>query len=179
MTKSLWRNPALWAIAGFLVALGIYLAFAVFGIQTLFYNTEVNEDFDAPAPAAAEQGSRPADSAANSNPVAISSGEFHPVAHPGKGDAIVYRLEDGSHVLRLESLDIFNGPALYVYAVGAQDAKDSGTVEEAGFLSLGSLKGNQGNQTYELPARFDPEKHRSISIWCERFSVNFATAPLR
>jgi Electron transfer DM13 len=107
------------------------------------------------------------------------SGEFHPVAHPGKGDAIVYRSEDGSHVLRLENLDIFNGPTLYVYAVGAQDAKDSETVEEAGFLSLGPFKGNQGNQTYGLPARFDPEKHRSISIWCKRFSVNFATAPLR
>jgi hypothetical protein len=64
MTKSFWRYPAFWAIAVFLVALGIFMAFAVFGIQTLFYNTEVNEDFEAPAPATAEQGSRRADSAA-------------------------------------------------------------------------------------------------------------------
>ncbi len=179
MIRSLWRNPAFWTIAAFLVALGLFLAFAVFGIQTLFYDTEVNEDFGAPAPASAEQGSPQTDSAASSNPVVISTGEFHPVAHPGKGDAIVYRLEDGSHVLRLENLDIFNGPALYVYAVAADDARDNETVEEAGFLNLGPLKGNQGNQTYELPVDFDPEKHRSISIWCKRFSVNFATAPLR
>jgi hypothetical protein len=179
MTKSLWSNPAFWAIVVFFVPLGLFLAFGVFGIQTLFYDTEVNEDFGVPAPASAEQGSRRADAAAGSNPVVISSGEFHPVAHPGKGDAIVYRLEDGSHVLRLENLDIFNGPALYVYAVGAQDANDNETVEEADFLNLGPLKGNQGNQTYELPARFDPEKHHSISVWCKRFSVNFATAPLR
>jgi hypothetical protein len=179
MIRSLWRNPAFWAAAVLLVALGLFLAFAVFGIQTLFYDTEVNEDFGVPAPASAEQGSCRADSAATSNPVVISSGKFHPVAHPGKGDAIVYRLEDGSHVLRLENLDIFNGPALYVYAVGAQDANDNETVKEAGFLNLESLKGNQSNQTYELPAQFDPEKHRSISIWCKRFSVNFATAPLR
>jgi Xaa-Pro dipeptidase len=53
------------------------------------------------------------------------------------------------------------------------------TVLDVGFLSLGPLKGNRGNQTYELPAEFDPNKHRSISIWCQRFSVNFATAPLR
>jgi hypothetical protein len=46
-------------------------------------------------------------------------------------------------------------------------------------LNLGPLKGNKGNQTYELPAGFDPEKYRSISIWCKRFSVNFATAPLQ
>jgi hypothetical protein len=179
MARGLWRNPAIWAIAAFLVVLGLFLAFAVFGIQTLFYDTEVNEEFGAPAPASAEQGSRGADSTATSDPVVISSGEFHPVAHPGKGDAVIYRLEDGSHVLRLENLDIFNGPALYVYAVGAQDANDNETVEKAGFLNLGPLKGNQGNQTYELPARFDPEKHRSISIWCKRFSVNFATAPLQ
>jgi hypothetical protein len=179
MIRSLWRNPAFWMIAAFLVALGLFLAFAVFGIQTLFYDTEVNEDFDVPAPATAEQGSRRADSTATSDPVVISTGEFHPVAHPGKGDAIVYRLEDGSHVLRLENLDIFNGPALYVYAVAAEDVKDNETVEEAGFLNLGPLKGNQGNQTYELPIQFDPEKYRSISIWCKRFSVNFATAPLR
>jgi hypothetical protein len=177
--RGLWRNPAFWATAVFLVALGLFLMFGVFGIQTLFYNTEVNEDFGVPAPASVEQGSRGSNSAATSNPVVISSGEFHPVAHSGKGDAIVYRLEDGSHVLRLEDLDIFNGPALYVYAVGAQDANDNETVEEAGFLNVGPLKGNQGNQTSELPARFDPEEYRSISIWCKRFSVNFASAPLR
>jgi Electron transfer DM13 len=175
----LWRHPAFWAVAVFLVALGLVLAFAVFGIQTLFYDTEVNEDFGAPAPATAEEGSRRADSTATSDPVVISSGKFHPVAHPGKGDAIVYSLEEGSHVLRLENLDIFNGPALYVYAVAADDAKDNETVEEADVLNLGPLKGNRGNQTYELPAAFNPDKYRSISIWCKRFSVNFATAPLR
>jgi hypothetical protein len=152
----LWRNPEFWATAVFLVALGLLLAFGIFGIQTSFFDTEVNEDFGVPAPASVEQGSRGFNSVATSDPVVISSGEFHPVAHPAKGDAIVYRLEDGSHVLRLEDLDIFNGPALY--AVGAQDPNDNDTVEEEGFLNVGPLKGNQGNQTYKLPARFDPEK---------------------
>ena len=179
MTKGLWRNPTLWAIAVSLAALVLYASFAVFGVQTLFYDTEVNEDFDASAPASQEQEVRRADSSAAGDPVVISSGKFHAVAHPGTGDAIVYRLRDGSHVLRLENLDIFNGPALYVYAVAAGDANDSETVLEADSLNLGPLKGNKGNQTYGLPAEFDPDRHRSISIWCERFSVNFATAPLR
>jgi hypothetical protein len=179
MVRGWWRNPAFWAIAIFLAALGLFLTFAVFGIQTLFYDTEVNEDFGAPASASEEQRSRRADSTAASNPVVISSGKFHPVAHPGKGDAIVYRLGDGSYVLRLENLDIFNGPALYVYAVAAEDANDNETVLNTSVLDLGPLKGNKGNQTYGLPARFNPEKYRSVSIWCKRFSVNFATAPLR
>jgi hypothetical protein len=182
------RSRLFWVVGVAVAVLLLYLTFAVFGIQTLFYDKEVNEDFAAIAPATEEQASRentpPATpeqvvEPSTAGPVPVSSGEFHTVAHPGTGDAIVYRLEDGSQVLRLENLDIFNGPALYVYAVAAEDANDSGTVLDAGFLNLGPLKSNQGNQTYELPADFDPEKHRSISVWCERFSVNFATAPLR
>ncbi len=160
------RSRLFWVAGTLLAALLVYLALGVFGVQTLFYDTEVNEDF-----AAAE--SAPGDR------TAVSSGEFHAVAHPGTGEAIVYRIEDGSRVLRLENLDIFNGPALYVYAVAAEDANDGETVVRADSLNLGPLKGNKGNQTYELPAGFDPEKYRSISIWCKRFSVNFATAPLR
>ncbi len=169
------RSRLFWVVGAAVAALLLYLAFTVFGVQTLFYNREVNEDFAVSAPAAEEQAAEPATAA----PAQVSSGEFHAVAHPGTGDAIVYRLEDGSHVLRLENLDIFNGPALYVYAVAADDANDDATVLDAGFLNLGPLKGNQGNQTYELPANFDPARYRSISVWCERFSVNFATAPLR
>jgi hypothetical protein len=157
----------------------VYLAVGVFGVQTLFYDTEVNEDFAATPPTSEEQGPSQAVQSAPGDPIVVSSGRFHPVAHPGSGDAIVYRLEDGSQVLRLENLDLFNGPALYVYAVAAKDASVNKTVLEAGFLNLGPLKGNKGNQTYKLPPEFDPNKHRSISIWCQRFSVNFATAPLR
>jgi hypothetical protein len=161
--------------------LALYLAFAVFGVQTLFYDREVNEDFAVGVPAAEEPVGNEASATSEqvAKPSRVTVGEFHPVAHPGTGDAIVYRLEDGSHVLRLENLDVFNGPALYVYAVAADDANDSATILEADFLNLGPLKGNKGNQTYELPERFDPAKYRSVSIWCKRFSVNFATAPLK
>ena len=164
--RRLARRKIFWVVSALLAAVLVYLAAGVFGVQTLFYDTEVNEDF-------ATAGSTSGDQ------TVVSSGEFHAVAHPGTGQAVVYRLGDGSHVLRLENLDIFNGPALYVYAVAAEDANDSETVLQADSLNLGPLKGNRGNQTYDLPAGFDPEKYRSISIWCERFSVNFATAPLR
>ncbi len=177
MVGRLIRSRLFWLIGALVAAIVLYLALAVFGVQTLFYDREVNEEFAATAPSGREQ--EPSENTNFGDPVRVASGEFHAVAHPGTGDAIVYRLDDGSHVLRLENLDIFNGPDLYVYAVAARDANDSPTVTEAGFLNLGRLKGNQGNQTYELPSAFDPEKHRSISIWCRRFSVNFATAPLR
>ncbi len=188
MIRGLMRSRAFWVAGALAVALGLYLALAVFGVQTLFYDTQVNEEFAVTAPAAEDQAPREDTGTTTSGqatkpttvaPIRVSSGQFHAVAHPGAGDAIVYRLEDGSYALRLENLDIFNGPALYVYAVAADDANDNATVLEAGFLNLGPLKGNQGNQTYELPAEFDPARYRSISVWCERFSVNFATAPLQ
>ena len=55
---------------------------------------------------------------------------------------------------------------------------DNATIEKAGFIDLGSLKGNIGDQNYELPQDVDLGKHQAATIWCSRFNVNFATAPL-
>jgi len=67
---------------------------------------------------------------------------------------------------------------VHVYLVAANDASDSDTVKKAGFLELGSLKGNFGDQNYELPADLDLAKYRAVTIWCKRFSVNFGTVAL-
>lgn len=108
----------------------------------------------------------------------IARGRFHGVAHEGEGLATVYELPDGSRALRLTEFRTSNGPDVHVYAVAAADATDAQTVTRAGFIPLGALKGNVGDQNYALPAVFDPAKHRAVTIWCKRFGVNFATAPL-
>ena len=204
MIGRLIGNKFLWSIAAGGLALVLYLAFAVFGVQAAFLDREVNEDFsassatvedapeetvaatpegttEAPGTTPVEAGREKTDASSPeaSGPVRISAGTFHDVDYEGTGDAVVYQLEDGSYVLRLENLDVDNRPDLFVYAVAAEDALDSATVEEVGVINAGALKGNQGNQTYALPADFDPEVHRAISIWCQRFGGNFATAPLR
>jgi hypothetical protein len=51
-------------------------------------------------------------------------------------------------------------------------------VKNAGFVELGSLKGNIGDQNYDVPANVDLNKYRAVTIWCARFGVNFGTAPL-
>ena len=71
-----------------------------------------------------------------------------------------------------------NGPDVRVYLVATEDARDSEGVKKAGFVEVGTLKGNIGNQNYELPATIDLAQYRAVTIWCKRFSVNFATAPL-
>jgi hypothetical protein len=47
-----------------------------------------------------------------------------------------------------------------------------------GGVYLEPLKGNQGTQTYELPAGIDLASLDNVVIWCERFSVPFGTASL-
>jgi hypothetical protein len=66
-----------------------------------------------------------------------------------------------------------------VYLVAAADAGDNETVTRAGFLSLGALKGNVGDQNYDVASDVDLTKYRAVTIWCRRFGVNFATAPLQ
>jgi hypothetical protein len=130
--------------------------------ERLFINQKVNEQF-------------PTVSAAHDQ---LASGQFHSGAHETKGVATVFQLAGGKKTLRLTNFQTSNGPDVHVYLVAAQDAKDNDTVTKAEFVDLGSMKGNIGDQNYELPANADLAKYRAVTIWCKRFSVNFGTAPL-
>ncbi|MEM7282913.1 MAG: DM13 domain-containing protein [Pseudomonadota bacterium] len=97
--------------------------------------------------------------------------------HKGKGDALLYQLDDGSQLLRFENFRVTNGPALVVYLAEHSDPKEPGDVTP-GFYNLGKLKGNVGNQNYVIPADVDITKYNSVVIWCELFDVLFSPASL-
>jgi len=65
-----------------------------------------------------------------------------------------------------------------VYLVAAVDVQKEGAAKRAGIVDLGPLKGNVGDQNYDVPVGVDLAKYRAVSIWCRRFSVNFGAAPL-
>ena len=109
----------------------------------------------------------------------LESGRFYSILHPTEGTATIYRMGDGTRVLRLTSFSTSNGPDVHVYMVAADDAKDAASVEKAGFVDLGVIKGNIGDQNYTLGSDLDLAKYRAVSIWCKRFSVNFGAAALR
>jgi hypothetical protein len=111
-------------------------------------------------------------------PAKIAEGSFHGVAHETKGVAAIYKLPDGKQVLRFSGFQTSNGPDVQVYLIAAPDAKDNETVTNAGFIRIADLKGNMGDQNYDLPTNLDLDKYRAVTIWCRRFGVNFATAPL-
>ena len=109
---------------------------------------------------------------------ALASGPFHSIAHETKGTAAVYQDANGSRILRFSDFSTSNGPDVHVYLVAADNAYDAATVEQAGFIDLGNIKGNIGDQDYALGRDVDLSKYRAVSVWCKRFSVNFGTAPL-
>src|SRR6202030_1908525 len=109
----------------------------------------------------------------------LESGRFYSILHPTEGTATIFQMGDGTRILRLTSFSTSNGPDVHVYMVAADDAKDVATVQRAGFIDLGVLKGNIGDQNYSLGSDLDLAKYRAVSIWCKRFSVNFGAAALR
>lgn len=113
------------------------------------------------------------DETAATGPITLLSGEFVDAdsSHHGSGTATIYELENGSRVLRLEDFEVTNGPDLHVVLLPAD-----GSME--GSIELGSLKGNIGDQNYEIPADVDVPAFGSVLIYCVAFSVNFATATL-
>jgi len=94
--------------------------------------------------------------------------------HNGSGKTTIYQLPDGSNVLRLEDLNVTNGPDLHVLLLEDPTGRD----KDIGYIDLGSLKGNRGNQNYPLPDGTDASKYQSVMIYCQPFHVIFSTAQL-
>jgi pentapeptide MXKDX repeat protein len=110
----------------------------------------------------------------------LLTGKFHGKVHATEGRATVYQQADGKLLLRLTGFKTSNGPDVHVVLVAFKDASDDAnslksTTER---VELGKLKGNEGDQNYEIPAGTDLSKFTAVSIYCERFNANFAAAPL-
>ncbi|MFN0090180.1 MAG: DM13 domain-containing protein, partial [Acidimicrobiales bacterium] len=112
--------------------------------------------------------------AAPAAPVELGRGRLRGIDHRATGEAALYRLGDGAHLVRLEEIDLQNGPDLFVYLV-----PEPGQQTEAGAVNLGKLKGNKGSQNYEVPADVDPGAYSTVLIWCRAFAVPFANAVVR
>jgi hypothetical protein len=154
-------NRRIW-IGGLVVLGGI--GWYLFRPELLFVNKQVNEEQVA--------------SVGGTVMRAVATGRFHSVAHETRGTATIQDVGGGHRVLRLTEFTTSNGPDVRVYLVAAPDASDNQTVTKAGFVELGKLKGNQGDQNYDVPDDLDLTHYRAVTIWCHRFNVNFATAPL-
>jgi hypothetical protein len=145
----------------------------VFEPWKLFVDQRVEEA--PPAAAAAPVGGAPADQ------VVLARGQLISHEHESSGSVVVYRLADGSRVLRVEGLRTSNGPALHVWLADAPVVEGSAgwyVFDDGRYVDLGELKGNIGSSNYLIPPDVDLAALPSVSIWCARFHVSFAAARL-
>ena len=147
------------------LAVGGYLAYAS------MVDKVVDERVAVAAVNPAQTGTNVDTSAAPRN-VALARGTFASGEHETNGKATVIRLAEGGRVLTLTGFGTSPGPDLRVYLV-------SGSMDELGdVVDLGGLKGNKGDQQYDVPSALDLRSHRTVVIWCRAFSVPFGSAEL-
>lgn len=125
-------------------------------------------------------GANPALNAREPSAKAIETGTFHGKVHHTSGRATIYKESDGKLVLRLTNFKTSNGPDVHVILIAAKNAGDDANFLKSGTdrVELGTLKGNEGDQNYDIPANTDLSKFQTVSIYCERFNANFGAAPL-
>lgn len=137
------------------------VGWALFRPELLFVNKTVNEKL----PMSAGQMFK-----------TLSSGDLMSFAHETKGNAKIVSV-DGKNFIQLSDFSTSNGPDVHLYLVKGMDSSQD-AVKKNGYLDLGTLKGNIGDQNYEIPAGTDISQYQAVSIWCARFSVAFGGATL-
>ncbi|MCO1614369.1 MULTISPECIES: DM13 domain-containing protein [Micromonospora] len=113
--------------------------------------------------------------------VVLAAGDFVTHEHDTSGRAQLVRLADGRRQLLLRGLDTSDGPDLRVWLTDRKVLPGRAgwrVFDDGRWVELGRLKGNVGDQAYDIPATVDLDGLRSVSIWCKRFAVSFGAAPL-
>jgi hypothetical protein len=116
---------------------------------------------------------QPPEQQAPQRPVVLAEGTFTGAdGHSGTGTATVIGQPDGSRSLTFTEFDVDPGVQVEVYLVPGDGSDVSDRVE------LGSLKGNVGDQEYDIPVDADLMTHSTVVLWCVPFTVRIAVASL-
>src|SRR6266571_5668461 len=124
-------------------------AWWAFRPEKLFINRKVDEA--APAALSAE-------------PETLYTGKLEGKVHPTGGRATIYKSAGGKEYLQLSDFTTSNGPDVHVLLVRAEDqALENDLVKgDQDSVELGTLKGNQGDQNYDLPSGTDLNKYQTV-----------------
>ena len=162
-------------IIGGIIILAAGLAVGWYLASPLFINNRVDEAFPVEVAKVIPVVEKEEEMEGDGGITAVLSGNFTDAdaAHKGSGTATIYR-QGTELILRFEEFSVTNGPDLHVYlSTSASPTDDIGE-----YIDLGELKGNIGDQNYDIPAGTDLSQYQSIIIYCEPFHVVFSTAAL-
>jgi len=164
MKNSSWfaRNRRILLAIGIPVLLVLWWEFRP---EKLWVNQRVNE---------------PAPFVASGEPQPLFTGRLESKAHPTTGRATIYKGPEGKQYLRLTDFSTSNGPDVHVVLASAKDRNVMQEIVTGPLdnVELGTLRGNQGDQNYDLPGSVDLRKYNAVVIYCERFHAVFGVASL-
>lgn len=127
-----------------------------------------------------EKVSEPAPFASSTDPQPLYTGRLEGKTHQTSGRATIYKTSDGRQYLRLTDFTTSNGPDLHVVLAQSDDQGLTQEIVKGQFdsVELGSLKGNQRDQNYDLPTSADLHEYNAVVVYCERFHAVFGVAKL-
>jgi hypothetical protein len=190
MIRRLVRKPLSWVAVAVLAA-GTVAGLYWFQPWKLYTSHTVNEDLPdvgspQPGPGATTTAASPG--ATTTGPTAqpintlLASGALVAQEHDTTGVAKLVRISDGRVQLLLENLNTSDGPDLRVWLTDqpVRDGREGWFgFDDGRHVEVGALKANRGNQVYDVPPGTSLDGLRSVTIWCQRFSVAFGAAELR
>ena len=188
-TRARW----FWGIGAAVAATAVVIAGLVFQPWLLFIDVRVDDEIPAsvstqsptPTPTVALSDetapATPASPPPPAAPVDLLVGTFVSHEHPTTGTALVIQHPDGTRQLAIVGLETTNGPDVHVWlSAGPVVEGFDGWFTAAGYdyVDLGPIKGNIGDQLYDIPAGVDLNAFRTVDLWCVQFAVSFGAAAL-
>jgi hypothetical protein len=102
----------------------------------------------------------------------------HGVDKEGEGTAKLFRLPDGTKVIRLEDFSTTINSDLELRLSPLADPRTTNDIAAAPFVTVAPLKATIGSMNYTVPADVDLSQYHSIVIWCEITRNAYAAASL-
>ncbi|MGK0741467.1 DM13 domain-containing protein [Leucobacter sp. Z1108] len=188
-TGSVSQRRWAWILCTF-VLIALVVGLVLFKPWLLFIEVEVNDTLPlttsererSDSPQEAESNAAPESPRDAPQPATVlSRGESTSHEHVTSGLAQIVELPDGSRQLLLENLRTSNGPDVHVWLSSGPVVPGTDgwfTAGQYDFIDLGLIKGNIGNQLYDIPDDVNLDAFLTVDSWCAQFSVSFGAASL-
>ena len=108
----------------------------------------------------------------------LGSGQFYGIDQKGSGTAALYRLPGGTGALRFDPFLVTRNSDLFVWVSEAPAPHTSAEALHRDHVEVARLTATGGAQNYVLPDTVDPERVRSVVVWCEPVRTAYAAASL-
>lgn len=138
----------------------VLIGFGYYAISPIFKTITLNEE----APAV-----QSVSSSTEVSTVTTSYPVVGTVGHPAEGTVRFIDSPEGK-TIRYENFKTINGPDLFVYLSKDLEGKE--------FVSLGELRGTEGNINYIIPEEVDISEYKYVMTWCKQFGVLFNYADI-